>query len=77
MIQNDFSNLNQCGDMILKDIDDTILKKLPSLLELKSMMHNISIDLSMFVERVNYSFIIKLPRPNKTNLYARLQAMQK
>ena len=76
MIQNDFSNLNLCGDKILKNINDTILKELPSLLELKSMMHIISIDFSMFVETVNYSFI-KLSTPNIINLHARLQAKQK
>ena len=65
MIQNDFSNLSLCGAMILKNIGPTILKELPSLLELKSIMDNISINLSMFVERVNYSFT-ELLRPNIT-----------
>ena len=60
IIQNDFANLNTCGDMIWKNIGDALLKKLPSLLELKSIMYKISIYVPMFVERVRYLTIKRL-----------------
>ena len=81
MIQTDFENLNLCGEMILKEIGDDILQKLPSLLELKSIMNMISIHGPMFVERVIYLIIKSLSFLQKLQfginlVYARLQAMQ-
>ena len=60
IIQNDFANLQLCGDMIWKNIGATHLKKIPSLLELKSIMYKISIYVPMFVERVRYLTIKRL-----------------